>query len=61
MEILLRERALNLFDMLSWIELLKTGAKSTNRNVEDFSRGERDLSFGCMWQEQGFCLAELAG
>ena len=38
---MLRERALNLFDMLSWIELLKPGAKSDNRNVEDFL-GERE-------------------
>ena len=38
---MLTERAPALFDMLSWIELLQSRAKSNNRNVEDFL-GERE-------------------
>ena len=59
---MLRKRAPDFFDILSWIELLQPGAKSNDRNVEDFL-GEREtclLAASCRsrasvllnWQEK---------
>ena len=53
---MLTERAPDLFNMLSWIELLQPRAKSNNRNVKDFLRERETCVLNASGRSRAFVL-----
>ena len=53
---MLTERAPDLFNMLSWIELLQPRAKSNNRNVKDFLRERETCVLDASGRSRAFVL-----